>query len=130
MKRTFLTLALLALAPAAYAQAPINPTKITFTASVDHSTVVGSTPIVDHYEFQTIAMNPAGVIAFTRVLGKPTPDGTGSITATISDFATLANGVYTGKVLAVGPGGTTPSVVSDPFGRVGPPAAAGKPTVN
>lgn len=117
----------------AFAQSPINPAGVTFTASVDHSaTIAGSTPpipIVDHYELQTYRVDTAGnVLVFTAQLGKPTPTGT-TIAATVGQFSTLANGIYNAKVLAVGPGGSGVSTPSLPFGHVGPPAAPGQPTI-
>ena len=126
---TFLLCTAMALVVASPADAQtINPTQIQFAASPDHNLTVGATPVVSNYQLDVITTAAGGALAFTVNLAKPTPDASNLITANVTQLTALANGLYTGSVSAVGPGGATKSVPSDPFGRVGPPAAPGKPT--
>jgi len=144
MKRTIVSAAFVgivfALAVQASAQtAALNPTKVDFQASADHNVTNALTgqPTVVSYEFSAVAPNSLGAIAITRTLGKPAPDtvtgcaaASPCISVTIPEFATITQNVlYTATITAVGTTGSTPSPVSNPFGRVGPPAAPGKPTV-
>lgn len=139
MTRLLLTLAMLALASSALAQTTVNPTKVEFTASSDHSAIsaVSGQPLVTSYDFTTIAMNPLGAAVFTVSLGKPTPDAVAGcsqpspcISVVIPSLATITqNTQYTATVAAIGQSGSALSLASNPFGRVGPPTAPGKPTV-
>lgn len=129
MRRTFLFLALLALAPA-LAQAQnlvLAPTTVEFMASADHAlNGLDGNPLVTRYEMRHFlegASEPVQVID----LGKPTPDGENKIAvvnaAWFSAAAIVPNVRYVAKVAAIGPGGEGVSEPSNPFGRTGPPAA-------
>lgn len=124
MKKTILT-GLFAFVAAVVSAQTINPKTITFTASTDHNVVVGTTPIVDHYDFTVVSTSGPVTTVFTKGLGKPTPNAQNDITASLAaEFAAItSNGVFSGQVTAVGSGGTS-APASAPFGHVGPPAGA------
>jgi hypothetical protein len=97
----------------------INPTTAQFLASADHNTTTSNgTPTVVRYEldfYLTGAAQPFRVLS----LGKPTPDATNNISINLS---TLFGGalppagiVYESRVLAIGPGGSGTSNVSNTF---------------
>lgn len=83
------------------------PTAVSFAASTDHSTNVNS------YVLKVFASgaNPATATPVaTSDLGKPTPDGSNTITVDrASFFSALAAGNYVATVTAIGPGGQTQS---------------------
>lgn len=133
--RRLLIIALLLMASAAHAQ---EPRTLLFTASPDHNAVLANQPVVTGYEARVLIGTATGALAFTQALGKPTPAApvppatVGDISIDLSQFAvfnSLTRGVYVAIVNAVGPGGTTPSLPSDPFPRFGTPAQAGKPRI-
>jgi hypothetical protein len=109
-------------------QVVTNPTTVEFT-SADHNAVVDGTAVVTRYDVQVL--NGAQAIVKTIDAGKPT-----STTTTVT-YAQLATGLaglpsasYTVRIVAVGPGGASaPSVASDPFRRLTPPATTNKPVV-
>ena len=83
------------------------PTAVAFQASVDHATGVTS------YRLDVFAngANPAtGTPVASSNLGKPQPDGSGTITVDrASFFSALAPGTYGLTISAVGPGGESRS---------------------
>jgi|SRR4029077_7896516 hypothetical protein len=121
--RYLLTFLLLLLAVPAFAQ---NPTAVSFTPSADHATVVAGTAILTRYDEVIKKQSDSSVVA-TKDCGKP------ALAATLT--CALPSGLpqnvsLTATIVAVGPGGSTPSVPSDPFvASVGAPAAPGKPTL-
>jgi hypothetical protein len=108
----------------------VNPTKVAFTASPDHSILVNNVAVLDSYQFDTMVGTASGALAFSTNLGKPTPASSGCpanvpapcIVAPVSNLSALTNGVYVGVITAIGPGGATkaPAV---PFSRMTGPAA-------
>lgn len=121
MKRIVFATVFVLVAVAASAQTVINPTRVEFTPSADHSVVFEGQPIVTGYQLQFFASGATDPTT-TVDLGKPAPvDGKISLPV---DFAAVPIGqVYTAKVAAYGPGGAAASEPSNPFGRLGPPAA-------
>lgn len=104
--------------------------RVEFSASADHSTAVGSTPLVTGYQLDVMVDTATGALAFTKSLGKPSPSAQGEIVVPLPEFAARPNGVYVGRVSAQGPGGSTPSLPSAPFAWIGqPPAPPGQPRV-
>lgn len=143
MRSLIATIALLlSLCAPAYAQATmpnlvVNPTTADFIVSTDHNatTPVSGLPLVSEYRAQYFVLdaqgNPSGQPAFTSSLGKPTPDAQGRVTIVNAFDSLLPNTLYRLVILAVGPGGTTASPASDPFGReqLSAPRAVQKPEV-
>jgi len=136
--KTLIILFVLVAVPASAQTVVTNPTKVEFTASADHAgTLSDGTPIVAAYQFDAVGMNSQGAIAISKSLGKPAPDtvtGCGApapcISVVVPELSTLTKNVtYTATVTAVGPGGSTPSVASNPFARPGPPSPVGTPVV-
>jgi len=126
--RVLIGLILVALvAVSASAQTTIQPTKAEFTASLDHAAVVTgtTTPIVTNYTIEVRA--GASVVLAPVSIGKPTPDGTNTISVLLSSIAGFLslpkNTVYTAIVSAVGPSGSAPSTPSGPFVFAPTPAA-------
>lgn len=139
MNRLSLALFFLLLPSLAQAQTPtlviLAPSSgITFTASPDHAAAVGTgaaaVPKVSSYRLDIALLSAPATVVSTVPLGKPTPatDGTIAIKPFLA-FAALAEGVYVSTVVVVGPSEEARSAASDPFVRVGPPRATGKPTV-
>ena len=97
------------------AQTIVNPTAAAFEASADHyATYSDGTPIVNHYEMDFYLIGASAPFQIASI-GKPTPDGTGTIYVSFASlFSTpLAAGqTYTADVAAVGPGGRAASSVS------------------
>lgn len=115
----------------------INPTIADFTPSADHNATapLSGTPLLTEYRALYYALDAQGNITgqpvFNVSIGKPTPNAQGRIQLTDPFGSILANTAYRLVVTAVGPGGTTASAPSDPFGKetVTAPRASGKPTV-
>ena len=97
-----------------------------FTASSDHNTLFGGTPILTNYSL-TFTVVGQTTPAFTVNLAKPTPDAQNQIiTAPIKKLAPiLPNTEYTARLSAVGPGGTNSVNLASPFGYPGPATAPG-----
>ncbi len=131
MKTWMLALALCLSATVAHAQVPpvVNPGGVEFTPSIDNDVIANGVAKVTRYTLQIAAQATPAVVLKTVDLGKPAVVN-GKITYTGLDpvTSTLLAGNYVAVVLTEGPGGSTPSVASDPF-TVAPkvPAAAGKP---
>ena len=97
----------------------VQPTKAEFTASVNHNDVITgtTTPVVTSYTITVLAGSTTVLAAVS--LGKPTPDGTNTISVPLSSIAGFLslpkNTVYTSAVTTVGPAGTATSALSNPF---------------
>jgi hypothetical protein len=126
MRRLAFCLALFLLA--ADVRAQTAPTAV-FTASPDHNAVVGGVAIVASYQLDMMHASATGALAFSKGLGKPTPDASNTISVAIPEFLAQPSGVYVGTVSAVGPGGAGKSAPSDPFAWVTAPAQPGKPSI-
>ncbi|RPJ84265.1 MAG: hypothetical protein EHM13_05175, partial [Acidobacteria bacterium] len=112
-----LVLLLLVLPKPVWAQTT-NPTKVEFTASADHSALLGDgRPVVEKYVLNVYQVG-AQAPFHTIDLGKPTPDGANTI---VSDFSAtlpgwpLPGGTYESRVAALGPTGQSLSDVSNTF---------------
>ncbi len=118
---------LLCAAPVSAQTFVVNPNTIEWASSADHNLVVGGTAVVTRYEL--LFFLPGAPAPFTRTdLGKPTPNGTGTIALTRADvFLPLPVGEFTAKLATIGPGGETLSVTSDSFGKIAAPAASSAP---
>lgn len=136
MKNIILTMCMVLVCGApAWAQTPTAVTAasgVSFTDSGNNATAVDGTPLISRYEIHFVAS--AGCAAVSAVnLGKPTPDGTGVMTAKpVAAFGTIQpNCSYTLVVAAIGPGGEADSAASVPFALVQPqvPTAPAKPTL-
>jgi hypothetical protein len=106
----------------AAAQTTANPTRATFTASSDHNVTSGSgSPVVQSYEIGLYILGASQ--PFQRVsIGKPNPDGTGTITVDMTAAFLgwpVIGTTYSADVAAVGPGGTTRSALSNTFSFTG-----------
>jgi len=100
------------------AQTVTDPRYAVFTASTDHYAINSSgQPVVSDYQLQWYQ---SGAVAPYTVLdlGKPTPDGTGTITVDLYSYlvGTPLTGVtFTARVAALGPTGTSYSNDSNAF---------------
>jgi hypothetical protein len=102
---------------------------IQFAASSDHNTQFAGAPVLTSYKLVYCLKADQAQCPLTLDLGKPVPDANNTITAG-TVFGTIApNTEYVAKVIAVGPGGETPTPFTDPFGVPGPPAVPGNPVV-
>ena len=106
----------------AAAQATTNPTRAQFDASADHSATDGSgTPLVQSYEIGLYILGASQPFQ-TVSIGKPTPDGTGTITVDMTAAFLgwpIVGMSYTADVAAVGPGGVARSTLSNTFNFTG-----------
>ncbi len=116
LTRLVVVLIAMGLAAPLRAQSVMNPTTAAFQASPDHNaTLPDNSPVVSYYQLQFYLLGAVSPFQ-TLTLGKPTPDGTGTITV---NFLTLlgaslpAGQIYTANVAAVGPGGLGTSAMSD-----------------
>ena len=132
MKTLIFVLALVMPAAAlAQSATPVNEkSRAIFDASADHDRVdTFGTPLVDHYELEVIAANGTGAIAFTKGLGKPTPDASNTIAVVVPEFGGLTpNAIHRATVSAVNTGAASRSALSDPFGVPGVLPAPAAPT--
>ncbi len=130
MRYLSIAAALLLWTSAASAQTVINPTRLEFAPSPDHSVLLsdGSQKVAG-YEARFYL--PGAPSPFQAVpLGKPAPVGglvSVSITAVIQALP-FGQG-YTCRVVAVGPTGEGVSGVSNPFEYAGAPGAPANVTV-
>jgi hypothetical protein len=131
MKRLMFAAFIGGFASVASAQTPTVVTAnsgIAFVASADHNVTVGGVAVVTSYQVDVIAAQGTTATGFSLGLGKPSPDASNTITVQpLAQFGGLLQGVYTMTVSAIGPGGNGVSAASDPFVRVLPARAPGKP---
>ncbi len=105
---------------------------VTFIASPDHNATVlvnGSpVPVLTSYR---VDIYSGTTVTTTKDCAKPTPATVGGVAnvVTCTGVSVPSNVSLTAKVVAIGPGGESTSVASDPFASVAAPAAPGKPTV-
>ena len=117
MKKLFFIF--LFIASSVSAQTVLNPTKVIFTPSADHNTIVGGVAMVDHYELKHYLSGASSPVQ-VQDLGKPTPSG-GVITANITALPLSSTNQYSAKVAAVGPTGVGESTASNTYFFVGSP---------
>ena len=106
----------------AAAQPEVNPTRALFNASADHNaTGGGGTPVVQSYEIGLFIVGASQPFQ-TVSIGKPTPDGTGTIsvdmTAAFLGWPIVGTN-YVADVAAGGPGGVSHSALSNTFSFTG-----------
>ena len=101
---------------------------VTFIASPDHNAVVNGTTVLTSYRVDVYS---GTTVTATKDCAKPTPATVGGVAnvVTCPGVSVPSNVSLTAKVVAIGPGGESTSVASDPFASVAAPAAPGKPTV-
>ena len=104
-----------------------TPNFAVFTASLDHSVVQNTVPLLTKYVLEILKGD--GTVGASVDIGKPTPvAGEIQYTGVIALTANLPPANYTVRVAAEGPGGRTLSAVSAPFAVVVPaPRAPGAP---
>jgi hypothetical protein len=100
------------------AQTVVDPRYVEFNPSVDHNaTHTDGTPLVQRYSL-SIYQTGSSTAVDTMDLGKPAPDGSNIIRV---DFRPLLHvqltpgQMYEARVMSVGPGGTTPSGLTNDF---------------
>ena len=103
-------------------QSTTNPTRAQFNASADHSATDDSgTSLVQTYEIGLYIVGAPQPFQ-TVSIGKPNPDGTGTITVDMTSAFVgwpILGTSYTADVAAVGPGGTARSALSNTFSFTG-----------
>src|SRR5437867_2733822 len=113
-----LVMATIAVSPRSAAAQMVNPTRAQFNASPDHNaTTSDGTPIVASYRIEFFLIGASAPFQ-TNSLGKPTPDGTNTITVDLTSILVgwpVIGTTYVSDVAAVGPGGSTPSALSNTF---------------
>ncbi len=100
----------------AAAQATVNPSRAVFTASSDHNST-----LVQSYEIGLYILGASQPFQ-TVSIGKPTPDGTGTITIDMTAAFLgwpIVGTNYTADVAAAGPGGVARSTLSNTFSFTG-----------
>ena len=112
----------LGLWPSNAAAQTTNPTRALFDASADHnSTDSSGTSLVQSYEIGLYMVGASQ--PFQRVsIGKPNPDGTGTITVNMTTAFLgwpIVGASYTADVAAVGPSGAARSNLSNTFSFTG-----------
>ena len=110
---------MLLLLPAfATGQSTVNPRTAEFSPSPDHSTTdSGGAAVVQSYQLG-LYLAGASQPFQTNSLGKPNPDGTGTITVDLTAIFMgwpVPGTSYTADVAAVGPGGVARSALSNQF---------------
>jgi hypothetical protein len=107
----------LGLPRAATAQPLLDPNFVEFTASPDHDLLDDGRAIVQGYELR-LYLAGASSPSRTGSIGKPAPDGTGTIRVALNTiFNPMPAGgtVYEARIAAVGPGGSAESGPSNTF---------------
>jgi hypothetical protein len=102
-----------------------QPTTVTFTASADHSRLVEGSAVLTGYR---LVICVGSTLARVVDINKPTPNASNVISAPLPTDLSKNVSFYL-RVQAVGPGGAVLTPPTLPFVWVGPPAAAGSPTV-
>ena len=125
--KKILLLALLWAAPAA-AQTPtvVGPTPtITFNVPTTYNDLVAGTtqPVVENVKIRIVRQSATGTVLQTQDLGKPVAANGAQVTVT-SQVLTNLNTILQADVLITGPGGSTPSALSNPFVSAAPPGTA------
>ena len=114
------------------AQTVTDPRYVEFTASADHFALTsGSQPMVSGYQMGWYLSGATAPVSVTD-LGKPDPDGTGTIRLDLFSIlsATPTPGItYTARVAALGPLGSSSSSDSNPFVFGGPCTYTVSPTI-
>ena len=105
-------------APAVAAQSIVDARRVEFTPSADHAATDSTgVALVSSYQVQVFLAGGTTPVQ-SASLGKPVPDPDGLIRV---DFVALLatplvpGTIYEARVLAVGPGGSSPSAVSNTF---------------
>jgi hypothetical protein len=111
----------------ASAQATVNPTRALFNASADHNATDGAgTPLVQSYDIGLYIVGASQPFQ-TVSIGKPTPDGTGTIsvdmTAAFVGWPIVGTN-YVADVAARGSGGVSRSTLSNTFSFTGASACS------
>ncbi len=100
------------------AQATVNPTRALFAPSPDHNATDSTgAAVVQSYQLKLYLVGATTPFQ-TVSLGKPTPDGTGTITVDLTSIFVgwpVPGTNYVADVAAVGPGGTNASAPSNTF---------------
>lgn len=99
------------------AQSIIDGQRVEFLPSADNDTIVAGVALVQGYALNIYAAG-SGTVVSTADLGKPTPDADGYMRVAYVPRLTTPlqfGAVYESRVLATGPGGSTPSEVSNTF---------------
>lgn len=108
MRHALIVLALVLVPSWAWGQGTVlNPQRAQFTASPDHQTLV-------RYELRVYRVGDT-VPVRTEDLGKPTPDGTNTITVPFAPFPQDPGVVYVATVIAIDAQGQAPSLPSNDF---------------
>jgi hypothetical protein len=110
------------------AQTVVNPTKVQFITSADHTETVDTYQLVTSYRLEWVA-NGATAPALTANLGKPGTSGGEQVTVEFSTLPEIVaspinKGLFTARVVAVGEGGEGVSEPSNPFVLLGRPRPA------
>jgi hypothetical protein len=110
---------LLVFLPATVQAQTMNPTTVQFVASSDQNAISSNgAPIVTSYQLDFYLIGAAYPFQ-TLSLGKPTPDGNGNITVNFANLLgsalPLPGTVYDATVVAIGPGGSGASALSNTF---------------
>lgn len=100
---------------AAHAQSVVNPIAVEFSPSSDHDATQNGNAMVSHYDLQFYQVGAAQPFQVNSV-GKPTPSN-GVIRLPLSSLGAVpAPGItYQARAVAVGPGGTAASPLSNTF---------------
>lgn len=116
----------------ATAQTVSNPSAVAFVASVDHDVIwtpppgeSGTAgPVLTTY---LLEVRENSAVVRTTDLGKPAPSATRQIVVSLTMTGLQPTHTYTAVIVAVGPGGSTPSAATVPFGwfATTPPPPAG-----
>lgn len=107
----------------ATAQTVSNPSAVAFVASADHDVIWTPAPgepgtagpVLTNY---VLEVRENGTAVRSTDLGKPTPSATRQIVASLTMTGLQQAHTYTAVVVAVGPGGNTPSAPTASFGWV------------
>ena len=103
MNKMLLSISLvLLMTGAANAQSVIlNPTKVQFTASADHSITIGGVALVERYELRHYVVGSTTPVSVVN-MGKPTPDALNTIVFTFAALPFSTTTQYFARVVAIG----------------------------
>jgi len=126
MSRLIALMFVLLISPLAHAQ---SLSSVAFNANPNHGDTFLGNPVVTRYDLVIETQSPPAPFV-TVDLGKPTPvSGQITVSNVAIPQALVANTAYIGKIVAVGPGGSSTSPASSPFGVQGPPGAQEAPSI-